>query len=75
MPLQHFDGNVFFYQPIGEMSGGLSGVTFTIGPAGKATKVVIEDLDVHGEGTFAAVPGKKVRQVSPCLLALATSVG
>ena len=59
MPLQHFDGNVFFYQPVGEMSGGLSGVTFTIGPAGKATKVVIEDLDVHGEGTFARFQAKK----------------
>ena len=52
MPLEHFDGNVFSYQPIGEMSGGLSGVTFTLGPDEKATKVVVENLDIYGQGTL-----------------------
>jgi CubicO group peptidase (beta-lactamase class C family) len=59
MPLEHFDGNVFFYQPVGEMSGGLSGVTFTIGPGEKAVKVVIENLDVYGQGTFTRAATKK----------------
>ena len=32
-----------------------SGVTFTIGPDGQATQVVVENLNVHGEGTFKRV--------------------
>ncbi len=59
IPLEHFDGNVFSYQPVGEMSGGLSGITFTIGPGEKATKVVVENLDVYGQGTFARAATKK----------------
>ncbi len=51
-PLTHFDRDVFTYQPIGEMSAVGSGVTFTIGASQSATQVVIENLDIHGDGTF-----------------------
>jgi CubicO group peptidase (beta-lactamase class C family) len=50
--LRHFDGNVFTYQPVGENAYGLSGVTFTIGADGKAANVLVENLDIHGQGTF-----------------------
>jgi hypothetical protein len=50
---------VFLYQPAGEMAAGLSAVTFTVGPSGQATKVAVEDLDVHGQGAFTrATAGK-----------------
>ena len=51
-PLGHYDGNVFFYQPTGENAYGLSGVTFTIGTGGKATSVVVENLDTEKQGTL-----------------------
>jgi CubicO group peptidase (beta-lactamase class C family) len=50
--LRHFNRDVFLYQPTGEMSGGPSAVTFTIGPDGKALQVTFENLDVDGQGTF-----------------------
>jgi hypothetical protein len=48
----HYDGNVFYYQPTGENAYGLSGVTFTIGADGKASSVVVENLNVESPGTF-----------------------
>ena len=36
----------------GENAVGKSGVTFTIGPEGKANQVVVENLNARGEGTF-----------------------
>jgi CubicO group peptidase (beta-lactamase class C family) len=58
-PLRHWDRDVFLYQPEGEMAGGLSGVTFRIGPARKGVQVVVENLDLHGQGKFArAAAGK-----------------
>jgi hypothetical protein len=50
--MQHYDRDVFTYQPVGENAAGLSGVTFTVGAEGKATSMVIENLNIHGEGTF-----------------------
>ena len=50
--LNHFDRDVFTYQPIGEDAYGLSAVTFMVGADGKANKVTIENLDVNGQGTF-----------------------
>ena len=35
------------------------GVTFTIGPDGQATQVVVENLNAHGEGTFRRVKEQK----------------
>ncbi len=50
--LQHYDRDTFTYQTAGENAVGASGVTFTIGSEGKATNVVVENLDARGEGTF-----------------------
>jgi hypothetical protein len=50
--LAHYDRDVFTYQPVGENAGPLSAVTFTIGAVGVATSVVIENLGIHGQGSF-----------------------
>jgi CubicO group peptidase (beta-lactamase class C family) len=55
-PMRHYDRDLFVYQPVGESAGGLAGVTFTIGPDGKASGVVVENLNIHGQGTFARTP-------------------
>ena len=52
-PMQHWDRDVFHYQPVGENAGGLSGVTFTIGTSQKAAGIVVENLNVDGNRTFA----------------------
>jgi hypothetical protein len=57
-PLRHWDRDVFVYQPAGEMAAGLSGVTFWVGPGRRGMKVVVENLDTHGQGTFLRVPAK-----------------
>src|SRR6478736_2620643 len=54
-PLKHYDRDTFTYDTIGENAVGRSGVTFTIGPDGQATQVVVENLNAHGEGTFKRV--------------------
>ncbi|WP_051711699.1 serine hydrolase [Streptomyces sp. NRRL S-350] len=51
-PLQHYAGDVFSFQTRGENAVGLSGVTFTVGADGRATKVTVEQLDHDGLGTF-----------------------
>jgi len=51
-PLQHYDRDTFTYETAGENAVGRSGVIFTLAPDGKANQVVVENLDVHGEGTF-----------------------
>jgi CubicO group peptidase (beta-lactamase class C family) len=56
--LQHWDRDTFIYQPAGESAGGLSGVTFWIGPNRKAKSVSIENLDIHGQGTFTRERGQ-----------------
>jgi hypothetical protein len=58
-PLSHRDRDVFLYQPPGEWAAGLSAVTFLVGPGRKATQVVVENLDTHGQGTFTRVPATK----------------
>jgi CubicO group peptidase (beta-lactamase class C family) len=50
--LRHWDRDVFIYQPTGESAGGLTGVRFSVTPEGKADRVLIEYLDIHGQGTF-----------------------
>jgi len=54
-PLKHYDRDTFTYDTIGENAVGRTGVTFTIGPDGHATQVVVENLNVRGEGTFKRV--------------------
>ncbi|MGW4895246.1 serine hydrolase, partial [Kitasatospora sp. NPDC004240] len=51
-PLQHYAGDTFSFRTRGENAVGLSGVTFTVGADGKATTVVVEQLDHDGLGTF-----------------------
>src|SRR4030095_17054752 len=52
---KHSDRATFTYETIGENAVGRTGVTFTIGPDGQATQVVVENLNAHGEGTFKRV--------------------
>src|SRR6266498_1977394 len=54
-PMKHYDRDTFPYETEGENAVGRSGITFTIGPDGKATQVVVENLNVRGEGTFKRV--------------------
>jgi CubicO group peptidase (beta-lactamase class C family) len=51
-PLTHYSRDVFTYQPVGENAGRASAVTFTIAADGKASRVVIENLNVYKAGTF-----------------------
>jgi hypothetical protein len=51
-PLQPYDRDTFTYQTMGENAVGATGVTFTIGPTGKATTVVVENLNARGGGIF-----------------------
>jgi CubicO group peptidase (beta-lactamase class C family)/pimeloyl-ACP methyl ester carboxylesterase len=55
-PMKHYDRDTFTYETEGENAVGKSGITFTIGPQGKATEVVVENLNVRGEGTFKRKP-------------------
>jgi CubicO group peptidase (beta-lactamase class C family) len=58
-PMEHYDRDIFTYQTEEENAVGRSGITFTIGPDGKATQVVVENLNVHGEGTFKRIDERK----------------
>jgi hypothetical protein len=48
-PLKHYDRDLFTCE---NTEGETGGVTFTIGADGKATTVVVEELNLQGEGTF-----------------------
>lgn len=58
-PLRHWDRDVFVYRPAGEMAVGPSAVVFRVGPDRRAAGVTVENLDVHGQGTFTRVPAGK----------------
>jgi hypothetical protein len=53
--LKHYDRDIFTYETEGENTTGATGVTFTIRADGKATTVVVENLNVRGEGMFKRV--------------------
>jgi hypothetical protein len=57
--MKHYDRDTFTYETEGENAVGRSGVTFTIGPDGKATRVVVENLNVRGEGIFNRASNQK----------------
>jgi len=57
--VKHYDRDTFTYDTTGENAVGRTGVTFTIGPDGQATQVVVENLNAHGEGTFKRVKEQK----------------
>src|SRR5262245_16911890 len=50
--LKHYDRDVCTYETVDENAGGMTGVIFTIGAAGKASTVRVEHFNVRGEGTF-----------------------
>ncbi|MCE9554071.1 MAG: serine hydrolase [Planctomycetes bacterium] len=54
-PLRHWDRDTFVYQPQGESAGGPSGLLFTVAPDGQADRVLIENLNVDGQGVFLRV--------------------
>lgn len=56
--MTHWTRDDFVYETTGEMASGPSGASFRIGPDGKAAAVLIEALNVHGEGRFARVGGR-----------------
>jgi CubicO group peptidase (beta-lactamase class C family) len=51
-PLEHWSANTFSYVPSGENAVGVSAVTFTMGPAGHAETVTVENLNADKLGTF-----------------------
>ena len=59
LPMQHYDRDTFTYETAGENAVGRSGITFTIGPDGNANQVVVENLNVRGEGTFKRVADRR----------------
>jgi len=58
-PMKHYDRDTFTYETEGENAVGRSRITFTIGPDGKATQVLVENLNVRGEGVFKRIPDQK----------------
>ncbi len=54
--LSHFDRDVFTYTPMSEAPKARSGVSFLIGPDGKASEVTIEDLNDYGLGRLVRLP-------------------
>ena len=61
-PLNPFNRDVFTYAPMAEAPKARSGVSFLIGPDGKASEVTIEDLNEYGMGRLARVPATTPRQ-------------
>jgi CubicO group peptidase (beta-lactamase class C family) len=57
--MTHYDRDTFTYETEGENAVGRSGITFAVGPDGKAVQVVVENLNVHGEGTFKRASDQK----------------
>jgi CubicO group peptidase (beta-lactamase class C family) len=53
--LRHWNRDAFIYQPSGESAGGPSGVRFLVAPDGQSDQVLIENLNIHGQGTFTRV--------------------
>src|SRR6266513_726857 len=58
-PMKHYDRDTFTYETEDENAVGRSGITFTVGPDGKAAQVLVENLNVRGEGVFKRIPDQK----------------
>ena len=56
-PLTHFNRDVFVYNPVAEAPKARMGVSFLIGPDGKAAEVTIEDLNEYGLGRLTRIAG------------------
>ncbi len=50
--MTHFNRDTFTYVTRGEYAVGTAGVFFHIGADGRATEVMVENLDIDGQGTF-----------------------
>jgi len=57
--MKHYERDTFTYETEGENAVERSGITFTIGPDGKAAQVVVENLNVRDEGVFKRVADQK----------------
>lgn len=55
-PMKHYDRDTFTYETQGENAVGTSGITFTISADGTAQQMLVENLNVRGEGVFTRVP-------------------
>lgn len=55
-PMKHWNRDTFIYETEGESSVGTAGIIFTIQPDGRAQRVVVENLDIHGAGSFDRAP-------------------
>lgn len=53
--LAHFNRDVFTYTPMAEAPKARMGVSFLVGPQGKASEVTIEDLNEYGLGRLMRV--------------------
>jgi hypothetical protein len=53
--MTHWDRDTFTHETEGENSVGIAGITFTMGPDNTARRVLIENLNIHGEGIFDRV--------------------
>src|SRR5207237_4636304 len=71
-PMTHYDRDTFTYETEGENAVGRSGTTVTVGPDGKAAQVLVENLNVRGEGTFKR---QSAPQVAPQSSAPAPTTG
>jgi phage antirepressor YoqD-like protein len=58
-PMRHWNRDTFTFETEGENSIGTAGVTFTMGPNGKGQRVLVENLNIHGEGAFERRPENK----------------
>lgn len=56
--LTHFNRDVFVYNPMPEAPKARTGVSFLIGPNGRAVEVTIEDLNAYGMGRLTRLDGK-----------------
>jgi CubicO group peptidase (beta-lactamase class C family) len=59
LPMKHYDRDTFTYQTEGENAVGRSGITFTVGPDGKSAQIVVENLNVRGEGVFKRIADRE----------------
>jgi hypothetical protein len=50
--MKPWDRDTFTYEGQGESAGGTAGITFTVAPDGIARSVLVENLNIHGEGIF-----------------------
>jgi CubicO group peptidase (beta-lactamase class C family) len=64
LPLTHWDGDTFTYDFDTEMDTGRRAATFTVG-SGKAGKLVLDNLEPGGDGTFYRVAVRGARPGRP----------